>query len=378
MRPYSNLIFEVTPRCNAVCYYCPTGRANLFNERSNQTPLTPKFFHKTLTYLLDKGIIDKNTTVDLFNKGEPFLHPNISEIFDIMNSLDLHYTLSSNGSVKVSFNDTRLLKNLDRIIFSMPGFSDKCYKSAHGFSFEKTKQTIIQVLNELRRCGFKGEALLVFHIYIYNFQEIKEAEAFANENGMILHDYLAYVVDYRLFKDFLVGKVDLETKKRISNDLFLHDEKRLNKILNASPSNYWCEHERVLMLDENANVVVCCVVNQFVENALLGSVFEYSLKDLIEIKKKPKACIECKHYKIDYFYSVINKYRASDINRLYGKKILSYWPYSKSISRKIERLIVRMYLFAISKWGYFGYYANNIVDLKRVYRTLVQSKNKNS
>ncbi|AGC50634.1 radical SAM protein [Lawsonia intracellularis] len=376
MKPYSNLIFEVTPRCNAICYYCPTGRANLFHEPSNQTPLTPEFLHKTLTYMLNEGIINKNTIVDLFNKGEPFLHPNLSDIFDVMNSLGLHYTLSSNGSVRASFNDTTLLKNLDRIIFSMPGFSDECYKAAHGFSFEKTKQNIVRLLTELRRCGFVGEALLVFHIYIYNFEQLKDAEAFANEHGMILHDYLAYVVDYRVFKDFLSGKIDLNTKERISKDLFLHDEKQLNKILNSSPSNYWCEHERVLMLDENANVVVCCVVNQFVEHALLGSIFDYSLKDLIELKKKPKACIECKQYKMDYFYSVINKYRASDINRLYGEKILSYWPYSKSLSRKIERLIVRAYLFAISKWGYFGYYANNLIDLKRVYRSLVQKNRK--
>ena len=85
IKPYSNILFEATSHCNARCTYCPTGRANLFKKDFKKQFLSPDLFERSIRYMLDNHIIDSNTVVSFFNKGEPLLNKDLPEIIKIAN-----------------------------------------------------------------------------------------------------------------------------------------------------------------------------------------------------------------------------------------------------------------------------------------------------
>lgn len=325
-----------------------------------------------LSYMLEQKIISHKTVLDLFNKGEPSLHPEFQNIINIVNSFKLRFTLSTNASHPSVFDGACDFTNLDRIIFSVPGFSAESYQKNHGFDFEKIKSNIVSILKSLRDGGFTGTPILSFHVYKYNHDEMFAAAEFAAANGIAMHDYLAYVMDYEKLKQIVRKTMPADERRQVADELFLYDEDKFDKVVASAPKNYWCEYERVLVLDEQANVYPCCVVDRFVPNSTLGNLFDMKLEDIAAKKAKAPICKECQHLNIAFICGIMQKYRAHDINRLYGKKIIQQLPPGSRVRRLIDSCIVRSYIFAISRWGRFGYHANKFLNLKALYRFLVR------
>jgi len=372
MSPYTNLIFEIVQHCNAKCYYCPTGIANINNEQVKKF-IAPELFDKALSYMLENGTISSDCVVDIFNKGEPFLHPNFKEIISILNKHNLRYSLSTNASIKVEFNEKGVLRGLERIIISMPGFSADDYKRVHGFDFDKIKSNIVSLIKNFRENGFTGKALISFHLYKHNHNQLNDIEEFATKNGIVVNEYVSYIVDYNMLMSYLDNRLPDEVMTKISNELFFHDEAQpLVSILDKSPKKFWCEHENILTLDTDACLLPCS--HLFYPEYKQGSIFQLKLDEIRTIKKSLAFCKRCRKYRIDYFYTVMNKFRASDVNRLYKEKIIKCIPNEKTLSHRMERTVVRIYLAIISNFGYSAYYLSKFLNIKMIYRKLIQNR----
>jgi len=296
-----NLVwFEISGICNAKCKYCQTGRANI--ERLTSKPPVEKQqfvdldeFKKSIEYMLANHFINTNTIIGLFSYGEPFLHPKFKEIIYYLSSLNLNIALSTNASKPIYFESSNALKYLKHLTFSMSGFSQESYDKIHGFNFNKIKENIISIIENFRQCGFTGSAFIAYHIYQFNITEIQAAMEFAKKYDIKFNGYCAYFNGKDMFEKYLKNELEYSDLKSASTDLLLGSiEYRLTEFNQMDKNNYNCAQFDILTIDENCNVLTCCVYSDVFPNAVYKKIYNVNNVDEINAwRKKSKECKEC-------------------------------------------------------------------------------------
>jgi MoaA/NifB/PqqE/SkfB family radical SAM enzyme len=246
--PFKKICFEVAGACNGRCRYCVTGAKNA----NPGAFMDADSFDATLRDLERLRLIDSRTLIDLFNWGELFLHPDLQNIIGVINDHNLRYSISTNASI-VPQIDAAFAKNLVSIFFSMCGFSQQSYDRIHKFEFENIKQNISTIVSDLRSAGYKKRMQILFHVYRFNVGELPECQRFANDLGISLAFYDAFVNDWWQFEGFIQGTLPDEKRREILEDLFI-EEKRLRNV----PKGWRCPQWDLLVIDERGNVPVCC------------------------------------------------------------------------------------------------------------------------
>jgi len=176
--PYVAVI-DVTNACNLRCPYCPTGARRDSGRKRRRIDLSE------LEALIDE-IGDYVVSANLYNWGEPFLHPDIGGIVKAFHQKGILTVLSSN----LSFSNDEALKSvcdmgLDHFVVSFSGASQETYEKYH-----RTGK-LYQVLANLRQLNDYKRALgltrpLVeckYLLFRHNRHEIESARKIAIEWG---------------------------------------------------------------------------------------------------------------------------------------------------------------------------------------------------
>lgn len=96
MPMYKLVYFEISGVCNARCPWCVQGNGRLKSYHSRFIP--PSEFEKAIGKLIDEAIIGPDSIVDLYNYGEPLLHPSLHEILRVLADNNVKFTISTNAS----------------------------------------------------------------------------------------------------------------------------------------------------------------------------------------------------------------------------------------------------------------------------------------
>ena len=247
---FSNVFFDIVGFCNAKCPYCLTGAG----ADKNLKFIEVETFFKTLKKLKSNNIIDSNSVISIYNWGEPFLHPKINDIVDIINKLNLKYAVSTNAS-KIPEISKNFITNLEHLIYSMSGFSQKSYDRIHGFNFERIRENIEKFTKDLRSLGFKGPIMISYHIYQFNLDEINNCREFANRLGIVFNPYFAILNNWWDLNKLVNNQLPYDKLIKVSEDLFSFEIKTKMKNI---PQDYLCPQYNNLIINENADVLVCC------------------------------------------------------------------------------------------------------------------------
>ncbi|GBU23479.1 hypothetical protein R83H12_00090 [Fibrobacteria bacterium R8-3-H12] len=291
---FNRVNFEISGICNAKCKYCQTGRANI-ERLTRQKSFVEAFvnldeFKKSIEYMLSNDIINSNTNICLYNWGEPFLHPKFKEIICYLSSLNLNFSLSTNASKPIYFENSNALKNLKHITFSMPGFSQESYDRIHGFNFIKIKKNIVSIIENYRQFGFMGAAIIAYHIYQFNLTEINAVKKFGEKYNIYIAASNAFLNGGDMFENYLNNKLEYSELKAAGEELLLGGiSKRLAEFNSMDKSNYNCPQFNYLAIDENCNVITCCVFSNVYKKI-------YDVKNIEEIsiwRKNSKKCQDC-------------------------------------------------------------------------------------
>ena len=290
---YPIVYFDISGKCNARCRWCFSGKNNRQGEGNTGKFIPPEQFERAVRYMLDNRIIDTGTEIKLYNWGEPLLHPAFNEIIRILNENNLSFGISTNASIPVRIDEDVSMKGLQEILFSMPGFSQESYDRIHGFTFERIKKNIVHIVNSFRDSGFSGSAIISYHVYQFNIDELREAVIFAKEHGIFLTASFAYFANWRQFRDYLTSEMDYAVLKAATQDLFLY-YMDTTSYPSASVPELDCPQNYVLTLDEECNVLTCCVVNRDNEYYAVGDLFSLSAAEISLLKRSQPVCSECK------------------------------------------------------------------------------------
>lgn len=295
---FSTVYFEIAGKCNGMCPWCTTGSKNRNGRVKNSDFISLDKFKNAIKYMIDKEIISKNAVLNLFDWGEPFLHPDFEGIIKYLNEEGIFFSLSTNASIPRTLKDPNVLKNLKALTFSMPGFSQDSYDKIHGFDFEKITNNIKKIVNNFRECGFSGYTQIAFHAYQFNLKEIKLANEFARELDINILPYCAYFNGFEMYRKYLKSEMEYSQLYKASRELILYyiDEDLIRK-----PEGYKCPQiTDILTIDENCNVLTCCAVEKGEEYYSIGNLFSLSSEDIRQLKNNQMICTECSKLGIDY------------------------------------------------------------------------------
>lgn len=286
---FDHLVIEISGRCNAHCKWCTTGRANVAGKRKGEF-MKPSALAEILDYMRTEKIISPEAVIFLYNWGEPFLHPKFEAIAQVIAERGYQFVVSTNLSVWPKISDKTILSHLKAIVVSMPGFSQASYDRQHGFSFEKIKQNITEMVSSYRAKGFKGKVQVKYHVYQFNLNETPAVLDFVKSQNIGLHPTYASFADLDLYMDYLEGSLTRQEERTASRELLL------SKIAEEEidlPEDYECPYYAALILNEKAEIVTCCMVTPQMDDFVIGGLFDIHPDEVDIRKRKQKICKRC-------------------------------------------------------------------------------------
>ena len=182
--------FEVTNCCNLKCPMCPQPT----KMRRSRQLMDINLYKRVLDYC------PQIEEVDLFNWGEPLLHPKLEEFIEYASAQKKYSRLVTNA-VLLEEKRTKLLlaAGLKAIIFSLDNTGEK-YQLIRGTSFERTLRNVMVFIERAREMPYPVYIGINMTRSSYNQAELsaaaKELSAIGADH-IDIHDCQEYTHEYQ-------------------------------------------------------------------------------------------------------------------------------------------------------------------------------------
>ncbi len=304
---YKNVYFEISGICNGKCPYCVTG-INCIIGRNIEDIKARKFvdvdeFKFTITHLIENSIISPSeSVVQLYNWGEPLLHPHFEKLLSILTKKGVRYGFSTNCSVLKELSPD-VLTHLNNVTFSMSGFSQDSYNRIHGFDFEEVKQNITQMVHLWRKLGYRGSFTIAYHVYQFNILECQSAAKFASDLRIGVSFVHATLNGYNLMRSYFDDTMSREALKKCGSELITYFYKDIKR-----PENYRCPQFDNLVINEHCELLPCCGVERGMPLYSFGKIADMTLEEIKDKRLKADFCKVCAKIGMDYFgHAILGK-----------------------------------------------------------------------
>lgn len=283
---YHEVCIEISGYCNAKCKYCPSGRKR--DDRDKRGMMDVSTFDAIVKKLKEYQIIGKESHIDLFWWGEPFLNPNLSEIIKVTKKYEVEYVLSTNGLHYQKLNKDDCM-NLKRLIISMPGFSQRSYDRIHQFDFKKVLSNIRMYVEDLKEAGCADKIWVAYHIYQFNIGEIFDCYQFCCDLGISFNPGFAFPLLVEERVGYAKNQLSAERLCDITKDIVTD---QLDRMIEASDRQSCIYQTRNFIVDEKGDVFGCLNLKHNLENNC-GNLLREDINDILERVSNIKACEEC-------------------------------------------------------------------------------------
>jgi len=177
--PYVAIV-DVSSTCNLKCPYCPTGNRRPSGRSSSliDVAAVQSLIHEMGDYLV---------TANLYNWGEPLLHPHIAEMVSLFHERGIATILSSN----LNTQNRKVLEDLcdaglDLLVVSLSGATQETYERYHrGGQLELVKENTQHLMAYRKRRGAKRPFVeWKYLVFNHNAHEVAHARRMARTLGV--------------------------------------------------------------------------------------------------------------------------------------------------------------------------------------------------
>ncbi|MBE5738973.1 MAG: radical SAM protein [Clostridiales bacterium] len=254
MRKFKQIYVEITNICNLNCSFCPK------NNRPKKF-MTVEEFDK-----ITDEISPLTNTICLHLMGEPLLHPNIKEIFDICTKKNLNVYLTTNG--------TLLRQNLDLL---KSGCAKRISVSLHSFEANNSTYSLEEYLeNALSSCKeISDNSRTCIEFRLWNEANDKDAKNTLNQK---IIDKINQIFSTNL------NIQNLQPHTNISNTIYISLANTFdwpiqteNKEQNSVKFCYGLRSHFGILCD--GTVVACCLDSE--GKLALGNIFQSNISDIL-------------------------------------------------------------------------------------------------
>lgn len=288
---FNDVCIEISPVCNAKCKYCPSGMA-----QHTRKMMDPELFEKAVRKLLEYGIIGKGGHVNLFWWGEPMLHPQLERFIMILQDVGkengyqegIPYILSTNA-YHYRHLKPQELGNIERLIISLPGFSQSSYDKIHEFNFSVIEDNVRRYAEDFEAAGKKDRIWVAYHVYQFNLLEIYDCYSFCNSLGISFNPGFAFPLLVKERVDYAQKRLEPERRDRILKEIVTD---QLDRMINLSDKRTCVYQIRNFILDENADVYSCLNIEPCGSN-FCGNLLSDDINKIIQNVANLPECDEC-------------------------------------------------------------------------------------
>lgn len=292
VRKASGCTIEISGRCQGKCPYCAQRR--LKQEKHFGGIMSPILFEQILDHLLKLEILEKanNTTIYLYNWGEPFLNLEINKILQILKKERIYAGISSNFIARPDV-DEEYLPVIKYLTFSLSGFSQDSYGRIHAALLNKTLDNFEDFYAKIRRYSPKTEISIAWHRYLFNENEFWDAYRYFDRPCIRFKPVVAFLNDILETIDFLEGRLSEDRKKQAEKDIFLDHISKSVAYHKRKSKGYRCCAWDSLVIDETGQLLLCCGTTRYDSDHVFGNILEMSAKEIWKSKFTDPLCNKC-------------------------------------------------------------------------------------
>ena len=255
MRKFKQIYVEITNICNLNCSFCPK------NSRPKKYMSIEEF------NMITDEISPLTKTICLHLMGEPLLHPNIKEIFEICKKKNLNIYLTTNG--------TLLKQNLDLL---KSGLVKRISVSLHSFEANYNAKSLDNYLeNAISSCKeIANKSKTYIELRLWNESSNK------NTLNTKIIEKVNKIFDVNLLATSLQNRTRLNDSVYISSaDAFEWPINTENKEKNSIKFCYGLRSHFGILCD--GTVVACCLDSK--GKLALGNIFTSKIIDILNTQR---------------------------------------------------------------------------------------------
>jgi len=240
---FKRIYVEITNICNMSCHFCPpTKRTKEYMSLDN--------FETILT-----KIKDYTDYIYLHIKGEPLIHPKLSEILSMCNKYEIMVNITTNGTL-VEKNKHLLIANKVRQL---------------NISLHNHHDSIESTINSAKTISENSETIIQYRLW-----NLKST----SNNSKIIHD-LETIYNIDITNEKEKNSYQLDEKTYLNFDYQFKWPNLDNKTESKFGNCEGLKTQLGILVD--GSVVPCCLDND--GDIILGNIFEKNLEDIINSKR---------------------------------------------------------------------------------------------
>lgn len=271
----TDVFVDIVGPCNLRCTLCPQGRLEGGLPERPHGIMPVELFERVLSTLAEQRVLGEY--VNLYNWGDPLLHPHLDEILDVCRARGVKAILSTNLSFPARRVDDLRAGPVELLLVSVSGFTQATYAVNH------VGGDLGAVLRNLERLavdrGGIRELVLKFLVFDHNRHELAAAKCFCDERGI---GFGAYPGAIPSADSFFRYSSDAEYRRTV-HDLLRPEQIELVPTL-------FCPQETSITLNHRAELERCCVSWS---GGVTRSLFEADLRGYLDHKVENDFCARC-------------------------------------------------------------------------------------
>jgi MoaA/NifB/PqqE/SkfB family radical SAM enzyme len=270
-------VIDIVGTCNLRCPTCPVGNS----------PDRPRGF---MDLALFREVVAKirrespvpHPQVNLYNWGEPLLHPELPAIITILRDAGMRSHLSTNLNIKRGL-EAAIGAGPDELKISLSGFSQETYGRTHARGQLDLVRTNMRLVRQFAdKHGVATRIWVGHHIYRSNQHEIEPVRQFCQELRFEYHPVAAFYMPLERLLDVLNGMLN-PRDGGIVEDLIRSPFDSQRRAAAQRSGCLDCELRfNQTVINHDGTVALCCTV--FDQANMLG--VSYLDEDFVSIERR--------------------------------------------------------------------------------------------
>lgn len=249
--------------------------------------MTPELLQKILQKAKEEAFVDQ--VFSPYNKGEPLLHPQLREIFDVVRASGLRLAISSN-LIRLPHLDSAMLGVIQSFDVSLSGFSNETYKLNHkGGEIQKVLSNILHLRDLRDSAGLSFPITVKWHRYRYNEHEAEDARTFFLDHGILFAKYYAFFGAAKEFEEYFGGSYPADQRKLVEERIFVDV---IDHSIERHQNNPSCALRDLLTIDESGQVLLCCAYAN-TRDSIIGDYLSLARHAIVAAKGEKTFCTKC-------------------------------------------------------------------------------------
>jgi MoaA/NifB/PqqE/SkfB family radical SAM enzyme len=311
---------DISGTCNLRCPSCPVGNHTQqgYGLKRKSGFMDVQMFDDILTKI---GLEDSEPDIQLYNWGEPLLHPQYAEIIKLVKDKQWYCVVSTNLSHE-NIDMRMVAKYLpSHFRVSLSGFYQDTYSKGHRNGHVDVVKSNLYRLHHaiIKQHGteFLSKVEVCYHVYRDNVEkDIFMMNELCQELGYRFSPYWAVLMPLEGVLDYIAGKAK-EDMVQIANRLLISVQEGLD-IAKQNPLDDCPLRSGATTINYDGSVALCCTVYDEV-NTISPSFLQTPAQELQDMKYAHDLCKTCMSYNL---HSLALSHSISDWNNK-GNQILS-------------------------------------------------------